>query len=104
MFNLPVCPHCGAKYYYKDTLKAKKEKEICCHHCKKNFEVKKLSGYIVLFTFIFIFAVLTNVFILCFIKTNSIISLIIVSVLYIIIGILLMPYFIKFKKTDKKER
>lgn len=98
MFKLPKCPYCGAKYYYKDVLNVKKEKNPQCYHCKKLFEIKKASGCLLLFSLVVTLSIVTNIAILHTQNKASIITLIIVSVLYISIGIVLIPFFIKFKK------
>ncbi len=97
MFRLPKCPYCGTKYYYSDVKKEKKKKENICPHCMKKFKITFFPQIIVLMLIISIPAVLTNIFALNLMKNFSIITLIVISFCYVIAGIILLPFFIKFK-------
>ena len=45
--RLPVCPHCGGKFSYRQVNKTKKQKEQVCPHCKTmyacSYDTKRLG-------------------------------------------------------------
>lgn len=99
MFKLPVCPHCNTVYSYKEVKENNRKKVIECYHCKKEFHNSRL-GFVVLAIIICAAAILINIFILN--KSTeifvSIVSISIVSVFAVIIGMLMIPFFISYKK------
>lgn len=99
MFKLPVCPHCKTVYSYKEVKENNKKKDIECYHCKKEFHNSRI-GVAVLAVIICVIAMVINIFILNK-STEIIVSLIpisIVSIIAVLIGILLIPFFISYKK------
>lgn len=98
MFKLPICPHCKAVYYYRDTIKTSKTKKSTCHNCGKEFNVKKKAGLAVLFTIIFTAAIIVNLILLYTLSFFSAVALLIATIIVIMTGILFYPYFITFKK------
>lgn len=101
MFRLPVCPHCGAVYYYKDVVKASKNKEAECSHCKNRFEVKKKSGFAVLGLIIFLLAVCVNLILLNTLMSFNAVLLLCITAFLIVLGCVFYPYFVSFKKSKK---
>ena len=99
MFKLPVCPHCKTVYSYKEVKENNKKKTINCYHCKKDFHNSR-KGLVVLALIICTAAVLVNVFVLSFSAENivSIIPISVISAVAVIIGIVLIPFFITYKK------
>ncbi len=104
MFQLPVCPYCNAVYHYKEVKKISSEKSHKCYYCNKSFSVEKMPGTAVLWSIVIIFAILINVSILLVMTFFNIIPLLIVSILAAILGFIFIPYFIGFKKENKKSR
>ena len=99
MFKLPVCPHCNTVYRYKEVKDNNKKKVIKCYHCKKEFRNSRV-GIAVLSVIICVIAVLINIVILNR-SSNvfaSIIPISIVSIAAVIIIMLLIPFFISYKK------
>ena len=102
MFKKPVCPHCRAIYDYSEINNQRNNEEIKCHNCKKSFTVKKTGGYILLMTMAVLFAIIFNIFLLTVINIKGIIPLFISAVLIIIVALLLRPFFVKYKKPERK--
>lgn len=102
MFRLPVCPHCRTVYSYKEVKKNNRKSIIQCYHCKKNFKNGR-AGIIVLALIICIAAILINIFVLNISSDNfiSIIPISVISVIAVLIGILLVPFFISYKKVKE---
>lgn len=99
MFKLPVCPYCKTVYRYKDVKKNSKKSVIKCYHCKQEFKNSR-KGFVVLALIVIIAAVLLNVFILNITSDNfmSVVPIAFVSIGAVLIGLLLAPFFIKYKK------
>lgn len=98
MFKLPICPHCKAVYYYRDTVKTSKTKKSTCHSCGREFNVKKKAGFAVLSAIIFIVAIIVNLILLNTLSFFSAAALLTATIIVILIGFLFYPYFISFKK------
>lgn len=104
MFKLPVCPYCNTVYRYKRVRNIdRKEKTIFCYHCKKEFKVKRLRGTVVLGAIVLVLAVATNLAILNSLEYLNFTPLIISTVAYVILGLILFPFFIDFEKIKKTE-
>lgn len=104
MFRLPVCPYCHTVYRYGRVRKIeRKEKTVTCYHCKKEFRVKRTGGTVVLGAIVFLLAVATNIMLLNGMTSFSPAPLIAFTVGYIILGFVLLPFFIDFSKTEKTE-
>ena len=99
MFRLPVCPHCKTVYRYKEVKENNRKKVIQCYHCKKEFRNSR-AGIIVLALIVCVAAALINVFILNITSDNfvSIIPISVISVIAVLIGMVLVPFFISYKK------
>ena len=98
MFKLPVCPHCGTVYRYKDVKDAVKKKENVCYHCKKSFTAKVFPYILAEILITAAAAVGINIFILFRMKDFSFVPLFAVTIIAVIIMWLLVPLFVKFKK------
>ena len=99
MFKLPVCPHCKTVYSYKEVKNNNKKKTIICYHCKKEFKNSRAVFFVIGFI-VSLAAVLINIFLLNTLSGNfvSIIPVIIVSIGAVLLGWILTPFFIKYKK------
>lgn len=99
MFKLPVCPHCKTVYGYKEVNENKKKKVIKCYHCKKEFHNSR-TGIAVLAAIVLVIAIVLNIIILNSSSENffCIIPMAIISITAVIIGMLLIPFFINYKK------
>ena len=95
MPKLPVCPHCHTIYRYDDVRKLIFEKEHTCYHCDKNFRISK-KNVLILFLIIEIIASALNVFELYMMADFMV--LIITNIISLLIGIILVPYFLKMIK------
>lgn len=104
MFRLPVCPHCGTVYRYKDTKEAIKKKDNICYHCKKKFRTKIFPYIIIGAVLPLIICIAVNIFLLTRMENLLIIPLFAVALIFILIIYLIIPFFAKFRKTEDKEK
>lgn len=105
MFKLPVCPYCRTVYRYNRVRKIElKEKTKVCYHCKKEFKIERFKGFFVLGAVVFVLAVATNLFLLNSLETLNLTPLLVFTVIYVILGLVCIPFFINFKKSENKSR
>lgn len=99
MLKLPVCPYCHTVYGYKDVL-LNKNKKSSCYHCKRKFIQSKFKGYLYLILSAVFIAVVINIFIINLVANifSAVIPMFIVSIAIIVIGFLISPFFVSYKK------
>lgn len=103
MFKLPVCPYCGTIYRYGDVRKAAGKKYCVCYHCNKKFGVEK-SKIPVLFLIIALFCAIFGVLELYMVPGISFVAAVVTNIAIILIGLLTVPYFIRFRKTESLKK
>lgn len=96
MLKLPVCPHCHTIYRYGDVKNTLYEKNHKCYHCNKIFIISKIR-ILFLFIIIALIAAIFNVFELYMMAGINFIALLVTNIIIITVGILLIPFFVKFK-------
>lgn len=104
MFQLPVCPYCHTVYRYKEVRKTKDEKMQKCYHCHKTFSISKFPGFLVLWLLVVISAVLLNIAVLLIMPAFNVIPLLVISFIAILLGLVFIPYFVKYKKIENKRK
>lgn len=97
MLKLPVCPHCNTIYRYSDISKIMNKKSAVCYHCKMSLKVDR-KNFLILFLIIALFCAIFDVFELYMVAQTSFIVLVVTNVVFIVTGLLLRPFFTKFKK------
>ena len=97
MLKLPVCPHCQTIYYYDEVMKSTKQKTMECYHCKKEFTVKKWRGRFILMSVVVAVMAVIDVLLLCVIKMQSAIPIMIFTVICVLCSLLLLPYTVRYK-------
>ena len=102
MFKLPVCPYCGTIYRYKETKAAVKEKDNECYHCHKKFKAKLLPFALIDAAIVIVLSIGANLLILSRSTTLNVFVLFLVTLGFLLIGYLLLPFFARFVKTDDK--
>ena len=102
MFRLPVCPHCGTVYHYRDVKDAMKRKEINCYHCQKKMTVKKFPYMIVGIILPLILCIVINVILLSRMTMLNLIPLFVITIVFLLIIYFILPFFVKFKNTEMK--
>ena len=100
MFRLPVCPHCGTVYRYKDTKKAIKEKKNICYHCQKEFKVKYFPYILVDIVLLLALCIAVNILLLNRMTALNLFALFGVTLAFMLAGYLLVPFFIRFVKIE----
>lgn len=104
MFRLPVCPHCGTIYRYKDTKKAIREKDNICYHCNKKFRARIFPGILVGAVIPLILCIVINIILLSSMKEAQILPLFAVTLVFLMIIYLIVPFFTKFRKTEDDKK
>lgn len=102
MPKLPVCPHCNTIYRYRDVSRILNKKSEVCYNCKKSFEIKR-KKYLILFLIIALFCAIFDVFELYMVAQTNFILLVVTNILFICIGLIFRPFFIRFENTDNKK-
>lgn len=97
MFRLPVCPHCGTVYRYKEVRQALRKKKITCYHCKKEFAAKRFPYLLVVMMPLAAVCVAVNIALLSRMKELELIPLFAATLVFILIGWAIEPFFVKFK-------
>lgn len=97
MLKLPVCPHCQTVYYYGEVMKSTKQKTMECYHCKKKFTVNKWRGRFIFMSVVVAVMAVIDVLLLCVIKMQSAIPIMIFTVICVLCSLLLLPYTVRYK-------
>lgn len=98
MLHLPSCPHCGTVYRYRDTVKTVKKKENICSHCKKIFTAK--TTYVAIEAAVLIvLCICVNLILLFRMREMSLIALFAVTLVFLLLIFILMPFYVRFTKT-----
>ena len=103
MFKLPICPHCGTIYRYGEVKNTVKHKTIKCYHCGKSFSVGKKKT-VLFFAILIAAAAGINIFELYVSPELNFLFLAATNTILLIIGILLIPFFITYKNNDSKTK
>lgn len=102
MPKLPVCPHCNTIYRYRDVSRIMNKKSEVCYNCKKSFEIKR-KKFFILFLIIALFCAIFDVFEL-YMAAQNLVLLVVTNILFICIGLIFRPFYIKFKEPLNKSR
>lgn len=104
MLRLPVCPHCGTVYRYRDTVAANSQKKNTCYHCGGRFRVRR-TPYIWIEVLILLpLCVGFNILLLTRMAKLNLVALFVSTVAFLLLGYFLAPFFSRFVKTDEKEK
>lgn len=104
MFRLPVCPHCGTVYRYRDTVKAIRQRENVCYHCEKRFKAR-LWPFVALEALVFACACVGfNILLLTRMTTLNLFLLCGATICFVLIFCLLVPFFVRFRKAAGEEK
>ncbi len=108
MLKLPVCPHCGAVYSYKEVNSMKNGTSIC-YHCKKKFRVNKTRGRMILISIVCIFLIIVNTAIMVSSENFIPVIIMLADMIVITVTFLMFPLTVKFipekfTKAEKRER
>lgn len=107
MFKLPKCPYCKTVYRYKDTKEALKNVDNECYHCHKKFKAKRFPQILVLLLIIILPCIGFNILLLTqmrFLDFWSILILLVITIIFLVIGYFLIPFFVNFKKTETEKK
>lgn len=98
--KLPVCPYCNAIYRYGEVKNLSKYKNIKCRHCKKIFRVSSKKRKAVYLTVVSIILILINLLFYNIFRNMTIYISLSITVLLLCVAFLLLPYTVKFVKSD----
>ncbi|MBQ3331513.1 MAG: hypothetical protein IJG87_10100 [Ruminococcus sp.] len=101
MFRLPVCPHCGTVYRYRDTKQAIIKKENVCYHCQKKFKARIFPYLLVGALIPLALCIGFNIFLLSRMTDLELLPLFAATLVGILIIYLIIPFFTKFKKINE---
>lgn len=101
MFKKPLCPYCRAIYDVKDIKNQVHNQRVTCHNCKKTFVVKKQGGFALVMMIAVIVAIVFNLFLITVINVKSIVTMFVSAVIFIVLALLLKPFFVKYVKEKK---
>ena len=96
------CPYCHTVYRYSDLRKLKNAKTKECYHCKKTFQISKRSVWSLAAGILIIYSIINGVAI-GLMNTINIFPLFIMNLIPAFAALLLYPYYLEFKKSDKKD-
>lgn len=102
MFHLPVCPHCGTVYRYKDTRQAIKNKDNTCYHCQKRFRARLFPTILVGAIIPLVLCIAINIFLLTRMTNLQLLPLFVVTLGFLLIIYIIIPFFTKFKKIEEE--
>ena len=102
MFHLPVCPHCGTVYRYKDTRQAIKNKDNTCYHCQKRFRARLFPTILVGAIIPLVLCIAINIFLLTRMTNLQLLPLFAVTLGFLLIVYIIIPFFTKFKKIEEE--
>ncbi len=108
MLKLPVCPHCGAVYSYKEVRQMKSGTKLC-YHCNKKFSIHKKKNAWVFMTVVCIILIIINTAIMISSENFIPVLFVLADMLVITAAFLLLPLTVrfrpeKFSKAEKRER
>lgn len=101
MFKLPVCPHCGTVYRYKDTVKAIRCRENECYHCRKKFKARFFPDILAAVIIASVVSVGMNLLILSRLTSFNLTPLFAVTIGLLLVVVLTIPFFTRFKKIEE---
>lgn len=96
--RLPLCPHCGARFFYTQVKKAKKQDTMICKHCKKQFQISYKKGTVLLIVLAILILIILNMLLLAYFPLTNIVGLFLVTIMGISITYFFIPYTVRFKK------
>ncbi len=103
MFRLPICPHCGTVYHYKEVKNAVKKKENTCYHCNKKFKAGLFPGILIAAVIPIALSILLNLVMLNRMQEMQLLPLFAVTLAFLLIIYLIIPFFVSFKKSGDNE-
>ena len=103
MFRLPICPHCGTVYHYKEVRNAVKKKENTCYHCEKKFRARLFPGILIAAVIPIALSILLNLVMLNRMQEMQLLPLFAVTLAFLLIIYLIIPFFVSFKKNEKND-
>ncbi len=95
MLKLPLCPYCGARFFYPD-VKKNRGRTGTCPHCKKEFRILRGGSTVLLFTAALLAIVGTNCFFLT-LPSVSISFLLIITAIGVTVTWFLIPFTVRYK-------
>ena len=98
---IPVCPHCGTVYHYRDAKNAMKHKVNTCIHCRRQFRVRMTKAAAAALIFV-AFCIGVNILMLTKMEDLNLIALFAVTLVFLLLLYLAVPLFLTFEKTEDK--
>ena len=96
------CPCCGTVYRYGDLKKLMNRKKTTCYNCKKQLKVSRRGILILILELLFIYIVI-NALSLLLLHNLSFVLLFIINLIPTVIAFVLLPFYIKLVKNQRKD-
>lgn len=98
LLGLPLCPHCGARFFYRQVNRTKKDGEGVCPHCGGKFRIVYRKQRVLLFLAVAALAVAVNILLLWGLEVNTVIPLYTVTLLFVLFAFVLVPFVVRYEK------
>ena len=98
LLGLPLCPYCGARFFYKQVSRTKKDGEGVCPHCGGKFRIVYKRQRVLLFLAVAAVAVAANFLLLWGLDAASVIPLYVVTLLLVLLAFVLVPFVVRYRK------
>lgn len=102
--RLPLCPYCGARFFYGQVSRTKGERQGQCPHCSGKFVIAYKKQRAFLFLGAAAVAVPLNILLLWGLDVNSLIPLFVVTLITVVLAVLLVPFVVRYQKRPPKVR
>lgn len=105
MFKLAKCPYCGFKFDYTRCSKAmhSKYKTFTCRKCSKIMSVSYKKSAFVMGVVFFVALIAINTIYLSFAKSRTIIPNLVMTIIFIVLYMVLVPLRVRFGKLPGQE-
>jgi len=103
MLRLPICPYCGYKFDYAPAKRALRAKQVKCKKCGKQMSVRFKRAAFIMGVKFFVFLVFINTVYLFNSKSRTILPNIIMTVLFIVIYLVIVPLKVSMDKIEGED-
>lgn len=104
ILGLPLCPHCGARFFYRQVNRTKKNGEGVCPHCGGKFRIVYQKQRILLFLGVAAVAIVVNILLLWGLELSTVIPLYVATLLFVLLAFALVPFVVRYEKRLPKAR
>ena len=109
MFRLPVCPHCGTIYRYRDVWNAVRQSkkprkdDNHCYHCEKKFNLSFKGLWLWLMLWLLL-SIGMNLLLLSQMTRLDLFVMFAATLGLMALAVALIPYFVAFKAAEEQTK